>query len=109
MIQLVSLILWYVSILHKESIIVGANLIRDFLPKDLPLATPKTSKYVVITDTSVHRLHFGRLLEGLHAAGITSDRVSTHSDPHFNMRKGGEVKKMRKKNEGDERKKNLSP
>jgi hypothetical protein len=68
--------MYYVPILHKESIIVGPNLIRDFLPKDLPQATPKTSKYVVITDTSVHRLHFGYLLEGLHAAGISSDRVS---------------------------------
>ena len=66
----------YIPILHKESIIVGTNLIRDFLPKDLPIATPKTSKYVVITDTAVHRLHFGLLLEGLHAAGISSDRVS---------------------------------
>lgn len=72
-----------VPILNKESIIVGSNLIRDFLPKDLRAATPKTTKYVVITDTAVHKLHFGLLLQALNDAGVSSDRVSFFNNSHI--------------------------
>ncbi len=65
-----------IPILNRESIVVGSNLIRDYLPKELPTLTTKISKFVVITDNDVKKIHYSLLFDSLIRAGIAPEKIS---------------------------------
>jgi pentafunctional AROM polypeptide len=55
----------------KETIIVGHGIIaQGFVAQDLKTRVPRVSKHVIVTDSTVHRLHGSAIYASFQAAGI---------------------------------------
>jgi 3-dehydroquinate synthetase len=56
-------------------------LFKDFLATDLPSAVSVTSKFVVITDTHVHKLYYPLLHQALLDAKVLQDKIFVYTIP----------------------------